>query len=251
MCPTDTSGLTAGAPTRGGPVVVLPTYNEGATLPVVVEALRRLAVPGLRMLVIDDNSPDGTGRVAEGLAGRYPDQVWVHHRPAKMGLASAYLCGFRLALGAGATAIVEMDSDLSHPPAMVPQLLDALVRNDVAVGSRYVQGGGAEPGWAWHRRLLSRSGNLYARWALGLPVSDVTSGFKAFRREVLTSLDLDRVRSQGFSFQVEMAYACHRQGFRVVELPILFAERRAGHSKMSLSVVGEALWRVWQIRARY
>lgn len=251
MCPADASGQSLAGQGGGPVIVVLPTYNEAATLPVVVEALHRQSVPELRVLVVDDNSPDGTGQVAEGLAERYPGKVLVHHRPGKMGLASAYVCGFRLALAARATAIIEMDADLSHPPTMVPQLLDALVRNDVAVGSRYVEGGGVDPRWGWHRRLLSWGGNLYARWALGLPVADVTSGFKAFRRDVLASLDLDKVRSRGFTFQVEVAYACHRQGYRVAEVPIFFAERRAGHSKLSLSVVGEALWRVWQIRARY
>ena len=232
-------------------MVVLPTYNEAATLPLVADSLRRLALPGLRLLVVDDNSPDGTGRIAEELGQRYPGQVLVHHRQAKLGLASAYVTGFRLALEANATIVVEMDADLSHPPAMVPQLLDALIRCDVAVGSRYVEGGGVDPGWGWHRRILSWGGNHYARWILGIPVFDVTSGFKAFRREVLASLDLEGVRSRGYAFQIEMAYACYRHGFRIAEVPILFAERQAGGSKLSPAVVGEALWRVWQMRARY
>jgi len=232
-------------------VVVMPTYNEAATLPLVVEALCRLPIPDLQLLIVDDNSPDGTGQVAEALSRSYPGRIRVHHRPRKLGLASAYIAGFRQALEAGADIIVEMDADLSHPPAVVPHLLEALVRCDVAVGSRYVAGGGVDPRWGWHRRLLSWAGNRYARWALGLPVADVTSGFKAFRRTVLATLNLEGIRSQGFTFQIEVAYACHRHGFRVAEVPILFAERKAGRSKLSLKVIGEALWRVWQIRARY
>lgn len=232
-------------------IIVMPTYNEAENLPLMVSALLSLPLGGIHVLVVDDNSPDGTGEVAERLAQEHPGRVEVLHRSRKLGLGSAYIAGFRRALEMGAEAILEMDADFSHPPQCVPLLLEHLGEYDVAVGSRYVSGGTVDPHWSLGRKLLSWGGNRYARVVTGLRVKDVTAGFKAFRKEVLTSLDLSRLRSDGYAFQVEMAYLCEKRGFRIKEVPITFGERSAGKSKMSGKIVWEALWRVWQMRWRY
>jgi dolichol-phosphate mannosyltransferase len=220
--------------------VVVPTYNEAGNLLSLAEALLALPVPGLRLLVVDDGSPDGTGRVADGLAARSPGRAAVLHRHGPRGLGRAYLDGFRRALADGADAVVQMDADFSHPPADVPRLLERLGRSDVAVGSRYAEGGSVADEWGAGRRGLSRSANAYARTLLGLKTRDATAGFKAWRRSALEAVDLDRIRSSGYLFQVEMAYACERLGLRVAEVPIRFEERRSGSSKMSLKVKLEA-----------
>ncbi|MFH1485282.1 MAG: polyprenol monophosphomannose synthase, partial [Chloroflexota bacterium] len=203
------------------------------------------------VLVVDDGSPDGTGEVADALARKHPGRISVLHRAGKQGLASAYIAGFKRALEDGADVIVEMDADLSHSPHYVPQLLEKLHDYDVAVGSRYVAGGQVDPRWSSRRKFLSWAGNVYARWITGLKVKETTGGFKAFRRQVLQSLDLDGMESKGYAFQVEVAYACQKKGFHVAEVPITFQERGSGRSKMSWRIVWEAFWRVWHLRWRY
>ena len=238
-----------------GAWLVLPTYNEADNLePIVAATLPRLAEasPEHRLLIVDDSSPDGTGEIADGLAEVH-DAVEVLHRPGKEGLGRAYLDGFARALDGGAELILEMDADFSHDPADVPRLIEASSGADLVIGSRYVEGGGVE-GWEWHRRVLSRGGGLYARTLLGVPVNDLTGGFKCFRREVLESLDLREVHADGYGFQIEMTFRTIRAGFRVEELPIVFRERRAGASKMTARIALEAVWKVpalrWRLRGR-
>ncbi len=231
--------------------VVLPTYNERENLRPLAEALLALPVPGLRLLVVDDASPDGTGQLAEELASQHPGRVEVLHRAGKRGLGTAYAQGFALALERGADYVVQMDADFSHPPEVVPALLAALAEHDVAIGSRYTRGGGTDPRWTWRRKLISRSANLYARLVLGLPLADVTGGFKAFRRQVLEAINLESLHATGFGFQVEVNYRCHRLGFRLAEVPFVFQERRWGRSKIGLGMVLEALWKLWYLKLRY
>lgn len=226
-------------------LVIAPTYNEAENLPTL--ARRVLAYPGLHLLIIDDNSPDGTGQIGEQLREEWPQRVWVFHRPGKLGLGSAYVEGFRHALRYGYDVVFQMDADLSHDPADLPRLYAGLENAELCLGSRYVPGGGT-PDWPFYRRLLSRFGSLYARTILGLPIHDLTGGFKAFRRVALQSLDLDAIGSTGYAFQIEVTHHCFQQGCRVVEVPILFAERRAGRSKMSLAIVREAALMVWHLR---
>ena len=229
--------------------VCLPTYNERENLEPMVRALRNVLGEDARVLVIDDSSPDGTGEAAEALA-RELDFVEVLHRERKEGLGPAYLAGFRRALAAGAELVLEMDCDFSHDPPDVPRLVAAVERGaDLALGSRYVPGGGTRD-WGFVRRAVSRAGALYARALLGLPVQDPTSGFKCYRREVLDRIDLDRIASKGYAFQIETVYRAVRAGFRVVEIPITFSERELGGSKMSRTIVLEAVWRVPALRLR-
>jgi dolichol-phosphate mannosyltransferase len=231
---------------RGPAWLVLPTYNEADNLePICTAALTNLP-ESAHVLVVDDSSPDGTGKIADRLASAEP-RIEVLHRPRKEGLGAAYIDGFRKALAAGAGFVLQMDSDFSHDPADLPRLLEAVQRADVAIGSRYVAGGGIE-NWTPLRRTISKGGSTYARFVLGVPVRDLTGGFKCFRREVLKAIDLPTVRSQGYAFQVELTYRTVLRGFRVVEVPIVFHERRAGDSKMSGSIVGEAAWRVPLLR---
>ena len=222
--------------------VVLPTYNERENLPAIVPAI--LAAAQVDVLVVDDSSPDGTGALADALAASHP-RVRVLHRDRKEGLGRAYLAGFAEALARGYGRILEMDADFSHDPARLPDLL--ATGADLALGSRYVEGGGTE-NWGLGRRVLSKGGSLYARTILGLPVRDLTGGFKCFRREVLESLDLGSVRSTGYAFQIELTYRALKRGFTVREVPIVFADRRVGKSKMNRRIVVEALWMVWKIR---
>ncbi|CAN5888734.1 polyprenol monophosphomannose synthase [soil metagenome] len=221
-------------------LVVIPTFNEAATLQRIVESVR--ATGRAHVLVVDDASPDGTGALADWLAER-DYGVHVLHRPGKEGLGVAYRAGLRWGLASGYAAIGQMDADGSHDPADVPRLLDALGNADLVIGSRYVPGG-AVRNWPATRQLLSRGGNAYVRLWTGLPVADATAGFRMFRRQTLTALDLDAVRSDGYSFQIELALRAYAAGFRVVEIPITFVERTDGESKMSRSIVAEALWRV-------
>ncbi|HUJ28875.1 MAG TPA: polyprenol monophosphomannose synthase [Myxococcales bacterium] len=225
--------------------VVLPTYNERENLPHIAPAILA-ASPELDLLVVDDNSPDGTGALADELARDDP-RVRVLHRERKEGLGRAYLAGFAQALAAGYGRILEMDADFSHDPQRLPALLAASREVDVALGSRYVDGGGTV-NWGLGRRLLSRGGSFYARTILGLGVRDLTGGFKCFRREVLESIDLPSVRSSGYAFQIELTYRAVKRGFKVREVPITFVDRRVGKSKMSRRIVAEALWMVWKIR---
>ncbi len=201
---------------------------------------------GAQVLIVDDDSPDGTGEIAARLAAE-KEAVHFLHRPVKEGLGPAYIAGFRRALAAGAGLVVEMDSDFSHEPAYLPRLLEAAEHADLVLGSRYVPGGGVSD-WGAVRRAISRGGSVYARLVLGVGVRDLTGGFKCFRREVLEAIDLDSVRSRGYAFQVEMTYRAIGLGFDVVEVPIVFRDRQAGTSKMSRSIVLEAIWRVPLLR---
>ncbi len=227
-------------------VVCLPTYNERENLEAMVSALGRVLPEGGRILVIDDNSPDGTGAIADRLAAERED-VDVLHRPRKEGLGPAYLDGFRRALDLGADLVFEMDCDFSHDPADVPRLAAAAADADLVLGSRYVPGGGTR-NWGLFRRVISRGGSLYAQILLGLRVRDLTGGFKCYRRAVLEGIDLDAIRSKGYAFQIETTYRALRKDFRVVEVPIVFADREVGGSKMSRSIVLEAIWKVPALR---
>jgi dolichol-phosphate mannosyltransferase len=225
-------------------VICLPTYNERENLPRVLDALEPF---GVEVLVIDDNSPDGTGDLADRLAA---DRDWVSvlHRERKEGLGPAYLAGFRRALSGDAEYVLEMDADLSHDPEAVPRLIEACVNGaDVALGSRYVEGGGTE-NWGRGRRLVSAGGSLYARTLLGVDIRDLTGGFKCFRRAVLEQIDLEAVTSKGYAFQIELTYRALRAGFRVVEVPIVFVDRTHGTSKMSRTIFLEAVARVPLLR---
>ncbi len=226
--------------------LVLPTYNEADNIEAFAEAVLSKLPPTARVMIVDDNSPDGTGEIADRLAAQH-DAITVLHRPRKEGLGPAYIAGFRRALAEGAGLVLEMDSDFSHDPAYLPRLLEAGARADLAIGSRYVPGGGVGD-WSALRRAISRGGSAYARLVLGLRVHDLTGGFKCFRREVLEAIDLDSVQSRGYAFQVEMTYRAIQRGFEVVEVPIVFRERRAGKSKMDRSIVAEAAWRVPLLR---
>jgi len=232
-------------------VVVLPTYNEAANLAVMIDALRALPLPGLHILVVDDASPDGTGRIADELTAASAGAVSVIHRAGKKGLGTAYCEGFNWALASGAATVVQMDCDFSHSPAYLPQMISQLGQYDVVVGSRYVASGKLDERWELGRVWLSAWANLYARAILGIHVRDATAGFKAWRRETLAQLGLDRIYSNGYIFQVEMAYLAQRLGFRVLEVPIYFEDRRIGRSKMTMPVKLEAAWRVWEVRAKH
>jgi dolichol-phosphate mannosyltransferase len=232
-------------------VICLPTYNERANLEPIVRRLGEVlagvdAEP--RLLVIDDSSPDGTGELADRLSGELPF-VSVLHRTRKEGLGPAYIAGFRWALEHGADRIVQMDADFSHDPADVPRLIGAAESAGLSLGSRYVEGGGTE-NWGKGRQAISRFGSFYARTTLGVPVRDLTGGFKCWRREALEALPLDRIRTKGYAFQIETTYRALRAGFEVVEPPIVFAERRAGGSKMTRGIVLEAMWKVPELRLR-
>ncbi len=227
-------------------LVCIPTYNERDNLEGIVQAVLA-ADSRTEVLVVDDNSPDGTGELADALAAQSP-RVHVLHRERKEGLGRAYLAAFGWALLRPYAFILEMDADWSHSPRYLPALLDrAEAGADLVLGSRYVEGGGTV-NWGWLRRLISRGGSLYARLILGLPVADLTGGFKCFRRRVLESIDLAAVHSTGYAFQIELTYRTYRKGFRVEEMPIVFEDRRVGQSKMSRRIVIEALTMVWKLR---
>jgi dolichol-phosphate mannosyltransferase len=231
--------------------LILPTYNEAGNLePLVRAVLPQLAGTGLanNVLVVDDDSPDGTGKVADRLAAEN-DRVRVLHRVQKQGLGRAYLAGFEVALEAGADLVMEMDSDFSHDPADVPRLIAAADAADLVLGSRYVPGGGVT-NWGLARRLVSRAGCAYARLVLGIPVRDLTGGFKCFNRRVLEALDLTDVHANGYGFQIELTYKAVRAGFTVTEVPIVFRERREGASKMTPPIALEAVWKVIALRLR-
>ena len=238
-----------GYPGVGRVLVVIPTYNEADNVKIIVDRLRR-AVPQVDILIADDNSPDGTGRIADGLTAG-DERVHVLHRPGKQGLGAAYVAGFGWAREHGYEAVVEMDADGSHAPEELPRLLDALSEADAVLGSRYVPGG-TVVNWPTSRMLISRSGNLYVRMALGMPFRDATGGYRAYRMPVLDKMEIDSVSSQGYCFQVDLAWRAYRQGFRVTEVPITFADRERGASKMSQSIVREAFWRVtiWGTQSR-
>jgi dolichol-phosphate mannosyltransferase len=230
--------------------LILPTYNEAENVGPIVRAARAQLRDADRILVVDDNSPDGTGALADELAGEVPG-VEVLHRPGKQGLGRAYLAGFAHALDRGAELVLEMDADFSHDPADLPRLIDAAENGgaDLVLGSRYVEGGSVSD-WGLLRRLVSRGGSWYARRVLGVTVRDLTGGFKCFRRSVLEALDLNAVHADGYGFQIELTYRTIKGGFRVVELPIVFRDRRVGESKMNARIALEAVWKVPALRRR-
>jgi dolichol-phosphate mannosyltransferase len=225
-------------------LVIIPTYNEADNIQVLVPRLLALS-PDLDVLIVDDGSPDGTGQIAEGIRARIP-RVHVLHRSRKMGLGSAYVAGFQYALERGFDLVFEMDADLSHDPAAVPEFLHAIEDADVVVGSRYLRGV-TVVNWPLQRLILSYGANVYTRLITGLPLHDATGGFKCFRRSVLEAIDLGRVRSDGYSFQIEMNFLAWKMGFRIVEIPITFVDRRVGISKMSRRIIWEAIWMVWRL----
>lgn len=232
-------------------IIVIPTFNEAENLPRLVSALFALPEPSLNLLVVDDNSPDGTGEVADRLSLETAGRVQVMHRAGKLGLGTAYIQGFRRAIELGAEAIGQMDADFSHPVDKVPELIRTLSGCDAVLGSRYVSGGKLDERWPFWRKGLSAFGNFYARTILGLPIRDVTGGFRLWKRETLLGLPLERVRSNGYVFQVEMAYVATLLGYKFQEIPIYFADRRWGQSKMSFRIQLEAALRVWQLPGMY
>lgn len=234
------------APGGATVAVVIPTYNERENLPLCVERVMALG-PAYRVIVVDDESPDGTGQIAEALARAYPGRVQVVHRAVKAGLGPAYIAGFRAALAAAPELIATMDADLSHDPADLVRLAAAAAEADLALGSRFASGGGSQ-GRPLYRRLVSRLGGRYAAAILGVPIADLTSGFKMFRRATLEQLDLDSIRSDGYVFTIEMTYRAIQRGCRVVEVPITFTDRVAGESKFSHRIVAEAMLVVWRLR---
>ena len=231
--------------------IVIPTFNEAENLPIIIQRIFDLDIPSLSILIVDDNSPDGTGEIADQLAEKYSGKVDVLHRQGKLGLGTAYIEGFKICLDQGAERIVQMDADFSHNPEKVTELISSLDNYDMVLGSRYVEGGSLDREWAFWRKGLSSFGNFYARIILGMPIKDVTGGFRAWRRETLLGIPLERVKSQGYAFQVEMGYITHLKGFRIKEIPIYFADRSRGDSKMSLNIQIEAARRVWSILYEY
>ncbi len=230
--------------------VVTPTYNEAENLPKLVSALFSLPLD-LQLLVVDDNSPDGTGKIAEELAMQHPGRVDVLHRPGKMGLRSAYLNGFQKILDSDTQAIVQMDADFSHDPVALVHMAELLKTQDVVLGSRYTEGGSVDQQWPLWRKSLSAFGNFYAKTILGLPLNDVTTGYRMWRRETLNQMPFERIQSNGYVFLVEMAYLAHCLEFKIGESPIYFADRRWGKSKMSIKIQAEAAMRIWQVWWNY
>lgn len=231
--------------------LVIPTYNEAENLPKLVKALFALPLPGLNLLIIDDNSADGTGKIADDLAKQNKGRIDVLHRPGKMGLGTAYVTGFQMAVKSGADAVGQMDADFSHPPEKLVELAATLKECDVAVGSRYIPGGGVDRDWPIWRKMLSAFANWYARTILGMKLNDVTGGFRLYHKHVIQKLPFNRIRSSGYVFQVETAYLVTLLGFKFKEIPIYFAERRYGISKMSFRIQVEAALRVWQLLWNY
>jgi dolichol-phosphate mannosyltransferase len=227
-------------------LVIIPTYNESENLPRLIPSVLSRD-ERLHILVVDDASPDGTGQMADDIAAAQP-RVHVLHRAGKLGLGTAYLDGFRWGLQRGYDVLLEMDADFSHDPVHLPQFLEAIENYDVVLGSRYLHGRVTVVNWPMTRLLLSYFANLYAGWVTGLPIADATGGFKCFRREVLQAIDLDRVESNGYAFQIEMSFRAWKKGFRLGEIPIMFVDRDQGTSKMSKKIVREAIWRVWKLR---
>ena len=227
--------------------MVVPTYNEYENLPRLVKEVLSLPLEDISMLVVDDNSPDGTGDLAEQLGKEYNGKVKVLHRPGKLGLGTAYNQGFQLAIADGADYIGQMDADFSHPIEKIPAMVDALKKYDVVIGSRYVRGGKLDEKWPFYRKWLSGFGNFYARTILGLSIKDVTGGFKIWRRETLKAMPLDRIKANGYMFQVEMNYVSEKLGFKSFEIPIYFKERTLGTSKMNFSIQKEAAIRTLKI----
>ncbi len=231
--------------------MVVPTYNEVENLPKLVQDVLSLPLENINILVVDDNSPDGTGELAEQLGKQYNGRIKVMHRAGKLGLGTAYNQGFQMAIADGADAIGQMDADFSHPIDKIPSMMEALANYDFVIGSRYVKGGKLDENWPFYRKWLSGFGNFYARTILGLPIRDVTGGFKIWRRETLSAMPLDRIKANGYMFQVEMNYVATRLGFQSFEIPIYFKERTYGASKMNFAIQKEAALRTWSLIGMY
>ncbi len=231
--------------------IIMPTYNEAENLPDLVEKIISLQNSDISLLFIDDDSPDGTGQVAEDLGKKYPGRIQVIHREGKLGLGSAYILGFRTVLESDVDAVGQMDSDFSHPPEKIPEMIAALEDADMVLGSRYIEGGAVDKDWPFWRKGLSAWGNFYARTILEMPIRDVTTGFRLWRRETLQAMPLERILSGGYVFLVEMAYLTHKMGYKLGEVPIYFADRKWGQSKMNFRIQMEAAIRVWQVRYAY
>jgi len=229
-------------------LIIIPTYNEKQNIEFLVNSLLSLG-KNLYVLIIDDNSPDGTSEIANQLKKKY-QEVHVLHRKGKLGLGTAYVEGFKYALENGAQYIFEMDADLSYSPKFIPDFLEAIKTYDLVVGSRYI-GGVRVLNWPFRRIILSKIGTQYVRMITGLPVTDVTSGFRCFRREVLETIDLDKIKSKGYSFQIEMIFKVFHKGFRIGEIPIVFEERKNGQSKINKEIVFEAMWLIWKLQIEY
>ena len=227
------------------PLIIIPTYNELENIQRLIPELMALD-PAICVLVVDDNSPDGTGKLVDDMA-RENDRISVLHRPAKLGLGSAYVAGFKYAVQQDVDCVFEMDADFSHDPAMIPKFIEQIQSCDVVIGSRYISGINVV-NWPMSRLLLSYFANFYTRLVTGMTIRDATSGYKCFRREVLESINLDDVRSDGYAFQIEMNFRCWRKGYRLKEIPIIFVDRRSGTSKLSQGVINEAVWIVWWLR---
>lgn len=234
-------------------MVVIPTYNESENLPLMLDALLNLPGTALRVLIVDDNSPDGTGKIADEISTRHPNRVVVLHRTEKNGLGPAYIAGFRRAMELGAQYIIQMDADFSHQPSYIPQLISTLESGyDMVIGSRFVRGGGVDKTWSFFRKLLSWFANgVYVRILLGVPVSDSTGGYRIWRHETLRGMGLDRIGANGYVFQVEMTYVAYKLGYRLTEIPIYFPDRELGSSKMGSHIIFEAAVRVWQLILRH
>ncbi len=226
-------------------LIIVPTYNELENIRRLLPELMALS-PDIRVLVVDDNSPDGTGKLADELAAEN-ERINVLHRPGKLGLGSAYVAGFKYAIQQDVDCVFEMDADFSHDPAMVPRFIEEIASCDVVIGSRYISGINVV-NWPMSRLLLSYFANIYTRLVTGMTIRDTTSGYKCFRREVLEHIDLDEVRSDGYAFQIEMNFRCWQKGYRLREIPIIFVDRRSGTSKLSQGVINEAVWIVWWLR---
>ncbi|MDX1992133.1 MAG: polyprenol monophosphomannose synthase [bacterium] len=234
-------------------MIVMPTYNEAPNLPRMIDELMQLPVRGLQVLVVDDNSPDGTGQIAEDLSEQYPGRVSVLHRQEKNGLGPAYVAGLKQAVAMGADYIIQMDADFSHQPRYIPDMIETADRGaDMVLASRFIKGGSVDESWSFHRKLLSWfADRIYVPVLLHIPVYDATGGFRLWRRETLIGMDLDRIHSNGYVFQVEMAYVAVRLGYKIVEIPIHFPDRKQGDSKMGMKIAIEAAVRVWDIRRRH
>jgi dolichol-phosphate mannosyltransferase len=228
------------------PLVIVPTFNERENIPRLVPLILAQD-PRLEILIVDDASPDGTGKIADEIARAQP-RVHVLHRQGKLGLGTAYVAGFKWGLANGFAYLFEMDADFSHDPEHLPTFLKAIQDYDLVLGSRYLHGRVTVVNWPMGRLLLSYFANIYARWVTGVPIADLTGGFKCFRREVLESIELDSIESNGYAFQIEMSFRAWRRNFRIGEIPIMFVDRDVGESKMSRSIVREAVWKVWRLR---
>ena len=233
-------------------IIVVPTYNEAENIEAFVRAIFALDVSGLRILIVDDNSPDGTGQMAEALADEFDHRLTVLHRSHKQGLGPAYLAGFKQALTMDVSSIIQMDADFSHDPKYIPDLLKLTESYDLVVASRYIEGGSVDPNWSWLRKFTSWFANqVYVRLVLRVPIRDATAGYRVWRRDALARIDFEQIKANGYVFQVEMTYAALKRGLTMMEMPIFFPDRAVGHSKMGYDIALEAAIETWRMRGRH